>query len=156
MTQDMFFFFLYTSPIEVFPFLNFKILIVESRSPGETNRCIVAWLRGNVKHLTPFEDNAVVGDFVAGLQAGTVPAVSSELVLALMDRNLDSLDCRGCHVRITHAHLELASRQAGQRQTHCVGVQDGVNVRQFQAQNFIGFHPRWRTWGRLKRRQTQG
>lgn len=43
--------------------------------------------------LTSFEDYAVVGYFVSSLQAGAVPAVPSELVLALMDGNLDSLDC---------------------------------------------------------------
>lgn len=102
-----------------------------------------------MKNRTSFKDDAVVGDFVPGLQAGTVPAMSSELVLALMDRNLDSLDRRGGHVRITHAHLQLAPRQAGQRQTHRVGVQDGVDVREFQAQDFIGFHPGWGTWDRL-------
>lgn len=82
--------------------------------------------------------------------------MSSELVLALMDRNLDSLDRRGRHVRVAHAHLQLAPRQARQRQTHRVGVQDGVDVGEFQAQDFIGFHPGRRTWSRLKRRQTRG
>lgn len=67
--------------------------------------------------------------------------MSSELVLALVDGNLDSLDRRGRHVRITHAHFQLASRQARQRQTHRVGVQDGVDIGELQAQNFIGFHP---------------
>lgn len=42
--------------------------------------------------LTSFEDHTVIGYFVSGLQAGAVPAVPSELVLALMDGNLDSLD----------------------------------------------------------------
>lgn len=43
--------------------------------------------------LTSFKDYAVIGYFVPSLQAGAVPAVPSELVLALMDGNLDSLDC---------------------------------------------------------------
>ena len=42
--------------------------------------------------LTSFKDYAVVGYFVPRLQAGAVPAVPSELVLALVDGNLDSLD----------------------------------------------------------------
>lgn len=49
--------------------------------------CIGTW------KLTSFKDYAVVGYFVPRLQAGAVPAVPSELVLALMDGNLDSLDC---------------------------------------------------------------
>lgn len=91
--------------------------------------------------LTSFEDYAVVGYFVPSLQAGAVPAVPSELVLALVDGNLDSLDCRSCHVWVTHAHLQLAPRQARQRQTHRVGIQDRVDVWELQAQNFIGVYP---------------
>lgn len=102
-----------------------------------------------MKNRTSFKDDAVVGDFVPSLQAGAVPAMPSELVLALMDGNLDSLDRRGRYVWITHAHLQLAPGQAGQSQTHRVGVQDGVDVGKFQAQNFIGFHPAWKTRGRL-------
>lgn len=102
-----------------------------------------------MKNRTSFKDDAVVGDFVPSLQAGAVPAMPSELVLALMDGNLDSLDGRGRHVGIPHAHLQLAPCQAGQRQTHRVGVQDGVDVWELQAQNFVGFHPAWRTRGRL-------
>lgn len=55
--------------------------------PFPTVYCLVS-----VK-LTSFEDDAVVGYFVPGLQAGAVPALSPELVLALVDGNLDSLDC---------------------------------------------------------------
>lgn len=62
--------------------------------------CIV-----NLFKLTSFKDYAVVGYFVPRLQAGAVPAVPSELVLALMDGNLDSLDCRSRHVWVPHAHL---------------------------------------------------
>lgn len=102
-----------------------------------------------MKNRTSFKDDAVVGDFVPSLQAGAVPAMPSELVLALVDGNLNSLDRRGRHVRIAHAHLQLAPRQAGQRQTHRVGVQDGVDVGKFQAENFIGIHPAWRTRGGL-------
>lgn len=62
--------------------------------------------------LTSFEDDAVVRYFVPGLQAGTVPAVPSELMLALVDGDLDSLDGRGRHVRVAHAHLQLTPGQA--------------------------------------------
>src|SRR4029434_10914125 len=48
--------------------------------------CERAMLFTSVEHYT------LVGDFVAGLQAGAVPAVSPELVLALVDGNLDALD----------------------------------------------------------------
>lgn len=102
-----------------------------------------------MRDRTSFKDDAVVRDFVPSLQAGAVPAMSSELVLALMDGNLDSLDRRRRHVRITHAHLQLAPCQTRQRQTHRVSVEDGVNVGKFQAQNFIRFHPVRRTTGRL-------
>ena len=54
--------------------------------------CDISFLRPQ-KKLTSFEDYAVVGYFVPRLQAGAVPAVPSELVLALVDGNLDSLDC---------------------------------------------------------------
>lgn len=90
---------------------------------------------------TSFEDYAVVRYFIPGLQAGAVPPVSSELVLALVDGNLDSLDCGGCNVWITHTHLQLAPRQSWQRQTDCVGVQDGINIGKLQAQDFIGVYP---------------
>lgn len=91
--------------------------------------------------LTSFKHYAVVGYFVSGLQAGAVPTMPSELVLALMDGNLDSLDCRSRHIWIPHAHLQLAPRQTGQRQTHCVGIQNRVDVRELQAQDFIGVYP---------------
>lgn len=106
------------------------------------------------KALTSFEDYAVVRYFVPGLQAGAVPAVSSELVLALVDSNLDSLDCGGCNVWITHTHLQLASCQSRQRQTHCVGIQDGLNIGKLQAQDFIGVYPACSTHGRLLTRNT--
>lgn len=80
--------------------------------------------------------------------------MSSELVLALVDGNLDSLDCGGCNVWITHTHLQLASCQPWQRQTHCVGVQDGINIGKLQAQDFVGVYPAWRTRGRSLTRKT--
>ena len=43
--------------------------------------------------LTSFKHYAVVWYFVSSLQTRAVPTVPSELVLALMDGNLDSLDC---------------------------------------------------------------
>lgn len=46
-----------------------------------------------LQKLTSFKDYAVVGYLVPSLQAGAVPAVPSELVLALVDGYLDSLDC---------------------------------------------------------------
>lgn len=95
--------------------------------------------------LTSLEDDAVVGDFVPRLQAGAVPAVALELVLALVDGDLDSLDGGGRHVWVPHAHLQLAPRQTGQRQTHRVGVKDGLDVWQLQAQDFIRVHPAWRS-----------
>lgn len=72
---------------------------------------------------TSAEDGALVGDFVPSLQAGTVPALVPELMLALMDGDLDALDSRGGHVRVTHTHLHLPPAQARQCQTHCVGVE---------------------------------
>lgn len=104
--------------------------------------------------LTSFKDYAVVGYFVPSLQAGAVPAVPSELVLALVDGDLDSLDCWSRHVWITHAHLQLAPRQTWQCQTHRVGIQDRVNVGKLQAQDFIGVYPAWSTQVRLLTRQT--
>lgn len=107
-----------------------------------------------LQKLTSFKDYAVVGYFVPSLQAGAVPAVPSELVLALVDGNLDSLDCWSRHVWITHAHLQLAPRQTWQCQTHRVGIQDWVNVGKLQAQDFIGVYPAWSTQVRLLTRQT--
>lgn len=72
---------------------------------------------------TSTEDRTLVGDFVPSLQAGTVPALVPELMLALVDGDLDALDSRGGHVRVTHAHLHLPPAQAGQCQAHCVGVE---------------------------------
>lgn len=106
------------------------------------------------KGLTSFEDYAVVRYLVPGLQAGAVPAVSSELVLALVDGNLDSLDCGGRNIWITHAHIQLAPRQSWQCQTHCVGVQDGINIGKLQAQDFIGVYPACSTHGKLLTRKT--
>lgn len=80
--------------------------------------------------------------------------MSSELVLALVDGNLDSLDCGGCNVWITHTHLQLAPCQSWQRQTHCVGIQDGINIGKLQAQDFIGVYPACSTNGRLLTRKT--
>lgn len=42
--------------------------------------------------LTSAEDDALVGDLVLGLEAGAVPALVPELVLALVDGDLDALD----------------------------------------------------------------
>lgn len=99
--------------------------------------------------LTSFKDYAVVGDFVPSLQTGAVPAVPSELVLALVDGNLDSLDCWSRHVWVPHAHLQLAPRQTRQCQTHRVGIQDRVDVGELQAQDFVGVYPAWSTRVRL-------
>lgn len=104
--------------------------------------------------LTSFKDYAVVGYFVPSLQARAVPAVPSELVLALVDGNLDSLDCWSRHVWVTHAHLQLAPRQTRQSQTHRVGIQDRVDVGELQAQDFIGVYPAWSTHVRLLTIQT--
>lgn len=106
------------------------------------------WMSMPIK-LTSFKDDAVVGDFVSGLEAGAVPAVPPELVLAFMDGNLDSLDCWGCHIRITHAYIQLAPCQARKCQTNCVGVQDRFHVWELQAQDFVGVHPAWNTPVRL-------
>lgn len=105
-------------------------------------------------NLTSFKHYAVIGYFVSSLQAWTVPAVTSELMLALMDGNLDSLDCWSCHVWVPHAHIQLAPRQPWQRQTHRVGVQDWVNVGELQSQDFIGAYPAGSTQVRLLTRQT--
>ena len=63
---------------------------------------------------TSFEDHAVIGDLVACLQAGAIPAVTSELVLALVDGDLDALDGGGRDVRVAHADVLLAAVQARQ------------------------------------------
>ena len=89
---------------------------------------------------TSFEDHAVIRDLVACLQAGAVPAVTSELVLALVDGDLDALDGGGGDVRVAHADVLLAAVQAGQRQADGVGVEDGVDVGQLQAQDLVGVH----------------
>lgn len=87
--------------------------------------------------LTSAEDDALVGDLVLGLEAGAVPALVPELVLALVDGDLDALDGRGRHVGVAHAHLQLPPRQPRQRQAHRVGVQHRLR-RQLQAQDLIG------------------
>lgn len=69
----------------------------------------------------------------------------SELMLTLVDGDLDSLDRRCRHIWIPHAHVQLAPRQARQGQTDRVGVQDGVNVGQLQAQDLVGVYPAWGT-----------
>lgn len=94
-----------------------------------------------VIHLTSLEDYAVVGYFVPRFQTGAVPAVPSELVLALVDCDLNSLDRWSRHVRVPHANLQLAPRQTRQRQTNRVGIQDGLDVGEFQTQDFIGVYP---------------
>lgn len=104
--------------------------------------------------LTSFKDYAVIGYFVPSLQTGAVPAVPSELVLALMDGNLNSLDCWSCDVWVPHAHLQLAPCQTWQRQAHRVGIQDWIDVGELQAQDFIGVYPAWSTQVRLLTRQT--
>lgn len=101
------------------------------------------------EQLTSFKDDAVVGYFVSSLQAGAVPTVSSELVLAFVDGNLDSLNCWSRHVRVPHAHLQLAPRQTWQCETHRVGIQDRVDVGELQAQDFIGVYPAWSTQDQL-------
>ena len=77
--------------------------------------------------FTSVEHYTLVGDFVAGLQAGAVPAVSPELVLALVDGNLDALDGRGRHIWVPHAHLHLLLGQPRKGQAHCVGIEDRVH-----------------------------
>ena len=92
------------------------------------------------QNLTSFEDHAVIGDLVARLQAGAVPAVTSELVLALVDGDLDALDGGGRDVRVAHADVLLPAVQARQREADRVGVEDGVDVGQLQAQDLVGVH----------------
>jgi len=87
--------------------------------------------------LTSAEDDALVGDLVLGLEAGAVPALVPELVLALVDGDLDALDGRGGDVRVAHAHLQLPPRQPGQGQADCVGIQHRLRW-QLQAQDLIG------------------
>jgi hypothetical protein len=58
--------------------------------------------------------------------------VSSELVLALMDGDLDALDGRGGDVGVSHAHLQLSVVQSRQGQANGVGVENGVNIGDFQ------------------------
>lgn len=55
--------------------------------------CCCNGIRKGTLSETSFKDYAVIGYFVPSLQTGAVPAVPSELVLALMDGNLNSLDC---------------------------------------------------------------
>lgn len=76
--------------------------------------------------LTSAKDNTFIGDLVSGLQARAVPAVSSELMLALMDGNLDALYGRGRHIWMSHTHVQLFLGETGQSQTHRVGVQNRV------------------------------
>ena len=106
------------------------------------------WCAESIK-LTSFKNHAVIGYFVPGLHAGAVPAMPPELVLALVDGDLDSLDGRCRHIWVPHAYLQLAPREAGQCQAHCVGVQDGFNIGDFQAQYLIGVCPAWRKRQRI-------
>lgn len=75
---------------------------------------------------TPAKDSTFIGDLVSGLQARAIPAMSSELMLALMDGNLDALYCRGCHIWMSHTHVQLFLGETGQSQTHRVGIQNRV------------------------------
>lgn len=52
------------------------------------------------------------------LQGGAVPALVSELVLALMDGHLDALQGRGRHVGASHTHPHLTLAEACQPQAH--------------------------------------
>lgn len=81
---------------------------------------------------TSFEDHTVVGDLVPGFQTGAVPAMTSELVLALVNGDLDALDGRGGHIWVPHAHLQLSPVQARECQTHGIGVQYGIDVGDLQ------------------------
>lgn len=52
--------------------------------------------------------------------------MSSELVLALMDGDLNALYGRGRHIWMSHTHVQLFLCQAGQGQTDRVGIENGV------------------------------
>lgn len=54
-----------------------------------------SWIVGEEENrptLTSAEDDALIRNLVLGLKAGAIPALVPELVLALMDGNLDTLD----------------------------------------------------------------
>lgn len=89
---------------------------------------------------TSAEDGTLVGDLVASLQTGAVPALVPELVLALMDGDLDALDGGGSHVRVAHTHFHLPPAQARQRQAHRVGIEHGLRG-EAEAQNVVGCRP---------------
>lgn len=87
------------------------------------SRCWTVGQEGNRPTLTSAEDDALIWNLVLGLQAGAVPALVPELVLALVDGDLDALDGRGGDVGVAHTHLQLPPRQPRQRQAHRVGIQ---------------------------------
>lgn len=100
----------------------------------------IQWIRF-ILSLTPAKDNTLIWDLVSGLQARAVPAVSSELMLALVDGNLDALYGRGRHIWMSHTHVQLFLCETGQSQTHRVGVKNRVKG-DLQSQDFIGICPR--------------
>lgn len=86
--------------------------------------------------LTALEDGAVVRQAAAALERGAVPALVSQLVLTLVDRDVQALKRRRRHVGAAQAQAQLPLAQARQRQAHGVGGQRRL-ARQLQAQNLI-------------------
>lgn len=65
------------------------------QGPREPMRTPESWIvgeEGNRPILTSAEDDALIRNLVLGLKAGAIPALVPELVLALMDGNLNTLD----------------------------------------------------------------
>ena len=74
------------------------------------------------KRLTSRHEGTGVRVFVLGLERGAVPAVRTELVLALVHGDLHALDGGGGYVRVAAAQMVLRSRQVWVRLTHRVRV----------------------------------